>query len=168
MIVPILDKNNSDTIKWMESNGYYNDDSWSWGVYEWHRAIEKEIRNQVYNQGFLRKIKYGIVSHIGNDLATSEKSTSSKSSNKTTSSYKKGTPFVNINEVKDYSPSSNNTSTSSKEWKGHNITHPYNRFISLYIHYNANENNYSENVQLNETEVFKNAVQEWRENQCED
>ena len=47
------------------------------------------------------------------------------------------------------------------EWNNHHITHPYKRFISLYVHFNGNSTNYSENVH-EYNEVFRDAVSCWR------
>ena len=79
------------------------------------------------------------------------------------------TPFVNADcacehtqktctqEIETQSPS------ATSEWDGYHITHPYNRFISLYMHHHTTSENYSDKVVLRENQVFKDAVKSWRE-----
>ena len=83
-------------------------------------------------------------------------------SNEYTLSTKKS-PFVNADCACDYNQKNTCQKQTPTEWNGHHITHPYKRFISLYVHFNGNSTNYSENVPLNTTEVFRDAVSCWRE-----
>ena len=72
------------------------------------------------------------------------------------------TPFVNADCACDYNQKNTCQKPTVAEWNNHHITHPYKRFISLYVHFNGNSTNYSENVPLNTTEVFRDAVSCWR------
>jgi hypothetical protein len=72
-------------------------------------------------------------------------------------------PFVNMENTSNYGKNTETQTQSASEWNGHHITHPYQRFISLHIHHHANSTNYSDKVPFNTNQVFKEAVESWRE-----